>query len=85
MLVGMKKLALAAIASFVALGSLAAPAAACPGHDSDTPKTAEKDQAPKTADKAKEQKPDLKKADDSKKTDDAKKTEAKKPDKVSQR
>jgi hypothetical protein len=68
-------------ASVLATLGLAAPAAiACPGHDAETPKTAEKaekDQAPKTADKAKPA--------DAKKVEATKKADPKKPEKVSRR
>ena len=81
----MKKLALAALT----LATLATPLLACPGHD-EAPKTAEKDQPVRTADKDKKATEPAKKtetpAKDQKAADAKAKpttTDAKKPDKVS--
>ncbi len=78
----MKKLALA----MFTLGALAAPALACPGHDAESPKTADSPPVPqKTADTTKkpDPKPVAKTADDKKPVDAPKKSD--RPDKVSQR
>ena len=73
MLLPMKKLAI--LASLC----IAAPVFACPGHDGDAPKTAEKAETPRTADAKTDKKtPDTAKKADPKQTD-------KKPDKVSSR
>jgi hypothetical protein len=70
--------------AFAIASLLAAPAIACPGHDVETPKTAENPAPSRTADKAKPAEQPAKKTEEPKKTD-AKSDSSKKPDKVSVR